>query len=254
MARRVISVGCGTILVALLLAAPVLEAQTVLFNYSFEGASNNATSVATGLTADTLATSGINYLGPASGIAPPDNSTYFGWVRPYSATVGLSTDSASETDWAGALAAGDYFSLGMTVAPGYTVALSSVTVTVGMAGFPNFTVAYGAYSSVTGFSGSPLDSGSVTDATSPTWANLTLGLSGHSALQNLGAGTYELRLYVADNYFTASSAQSEYLDNIQLNGTVSAIPEPSIWAAIAGTAALAVVARRRQLTSKSTSS
>src|SRR4051812_27118672 len=100
MSSRAISAKFGTLLMAVLLAPAALEGQTVLFNYSFEGGSNNATSVATGLSADPLASSGINYLGPASGLTPPDSSTYFGWVRPYSASGGLSTDSADATDWA----------------------------------------------------------------------------------------------------------------------------------------------------------
>lgn len=234
------------LILALPLVSP-LGAQTVLSNYSFEGSSNNASSVATGLTVDPLATNGINYLGPASGTAPPDNSTYFGWIRPYSATVGLSTDAADQNDWAGALTAGDYLSIGVTVAPGYTLSLSSVTLSTGMAGFLNITAGFGVYTDVTGFTGSPLATGFVSDpSASPTWAALSLDLSGNASLQNLGPGTYAVRLYLTDNYYTAHSAQSIYLDNISLNGSVSAIPEPSTWTLAMACATMGYVGWRRR--------
>lgn len=115
-----------------------------------------------------------------------------------------------------------------------------------MEGFANYTTGFGFYSNVTGFTGSPLATGFVTDPSPPTWANLTLDVSGYSSLQNLGPGTYEFRLYLTDNYYSTFSVQSIYLDNIRLNGTVSAIPEPSAWAAIMGCAALGVAGWRRR--------
>lgn len=250
MPGRAISVGRWTAVVAFVFAAEV-EAQTVLSTYTFEGASNGASSVAAGLAVDPLATGGINYLGPASGLTPPDSSTYFGWIRLYSATAGLSTDAASQTDWPGALAAGDYLSIGVAVSPGYTLSLSSATLSAGMNGFLNITAGFGFYSNVTGFTGSPLAVDFVADpTTSPTWASLTLDVSSYPNLQNLGAGNYEFRLYLADNYSMALTAQSVYLDNVQLNGVVSAVPEPSAWAALTGAAVLGAALCRCKRTSR----
>jgi hypothetical protein len=241
----------GVILLALHFAAG-LGAQTLLFNYSFEGSSNNASSVASGLTVNPLATNGINYLGSAAGLTPPDNSTNFGWIRPYSASGGLSTDSADQTDWPGALAAGDYLSVGVTVASGQTLSLSSASFSAAVDGFLNITSGYALYSSVTGFSGSPLATDSVTDSVnSPQWGSLSFNLTGYPSLQGLGPGTYEFRFYLADNYYSTLSFQGFYLDNIQFNGTVSAIPEPSVWASAAGAAVLGAMGWRRRRTAGS---
>jgi len=80
---------------------------------------------------------------------------------------------------------------------------------------------------------------------------VTLNLNGISALQNVtGPVTLDFFTLDAGGYTTAtlssdSSGTPSNLDDITLNGTVSAVPEPSTWALILGGVGLLVFLQRR---------
>lgn len=231
----------STVVIALLAAR--LGGQTLLVDYTFEGSTNNPAIVALHLSAGPLVSNGMQYLGPAS-LGTPIEGAYGGWWRAYQS--GVQTDAASATDWAGAIAAADYASMSITVDPGYTLSLSSITFYAGISGFGGITAGYGVYSNVTGFSGSPLGGGSLTQG-GPTWINLSTNLSANPTFQGLGAGTYEFRIYFTDDYFGTTTFQNAYLDDIRFNGTLAAVPEPSAYVMLAGLMALGWVASRRKI-------
>jgi hypothetical protein len=150
----------------------------------------------------------------------------------------------NQTSFASAISADDYLSFTLTPAATTDLSLSSVSMLLGVAtAVTNFNVALA--SSVTGFTTSDAIWTFSFATASP--AVQTVSLSGVTALQNLG-GPVEFRVYGWRD--TTGTTTFRIRDNsgsdLSLAGTVSAVPEPSAYAALAGAVALAFACRRKR--------
>jgi hypothetical protein len=148
----------------------------------------------------------------------------------------------NQTSFAGAISTGDYLSFTVTPAASADLSLSSVSLLLGVAtAVTNFNVALA--SSVTGFTTSDAIWSFSFATASP--ALQTVALSGVAALQHLGSAV-EFRVYGWRD--TTGTTTFRIRDNsgsdLSLAGTVSAVPEPSAYAAVAGGLSLAVAVRR----------
>lgn len=156
---------------------------------------------------------------------------------------GSNFDKASFTD---AISDGDYISIFITPSSPYEVSFSSFTYLGGLSGAANFNVAL--LSSVTGFSSSDTLDIYPFSTASPQARSITL--SSIPALQNV-IGTVEFRLYGwRDSTGTSTfriRSNAGYDLTISGSTTLTAVPEPSTYAAILGGVALVgVVAIRRR--------
>lgn len=211
------------------LTTPQLPAQIVAWNVNGINSSTtnpfSATTLATGLSSATLTI--------GSGVTASSASSTFGG------------SDFNTTSLASAITGNDYLSFSITPSAGYSFSASSLSLTFGVAtAVTNFNVAL--MSSATGFtSGSELWTFSFSTA-SPATQSITL--SGLSGLQGLSSAT-EFRLYgYRDGSGTTTFRIRDLSGNdLSLSGSVSAIPEPSTYAAIFGAAALAAAiwSRRR---------
>jgi hypothetical protein len=120
---------------------------------------------------------------------------------------------------ANAVANGDYYSFTVTASPGFQLDLNGGTLTLQDRTTTAGTFNYSVYSSVDSFTSSL---GNFSLATANAWTGRTVNLSG-AAFDDLSTVTF--RLVLGDNNNAAS--RHLYLDNIQLNGVVVVIPEPS---------------------------
>ena len=145
-------------------------------------------------------------------------------------TVNLSTTLTNAT----------YLSFTFTPASGFSLSMDSLTFGAFAGG--SSTRSFYVFSSLSGFTtADPLLS--VTYSASGTVINnYSITLSGMPAYQNV-TGPVEFRIY---DQAGGTSSSIEIGNNIILNGTVSAIPEPSTYAALVGGFSLTIVALRRR--------
>lgn len=151
------------------------------------------------------------------------------------------------TSLAAAISGADYISFTLTPTAGYSLSISSISLTTGVSSaVANF---HGELlSSATGFTAADsLHSYSFATTSAPIQ---TIALSGISVFQNLPGGI-EFRLYGWRDTSGTSTFRMRNLagNDLVINGAVTAIPEPSTCAAVIGVAALAgeFMRRRRRL-------
>ncbi|MDQ8195648.1 PEP-CTERM sorting domain-containing protein [Coraliomargarita sp. SDUM461004] len=142
--------------------------------------------------------------------------------------TGADVTQSGDVDPAGTGARYQSFTLTVTgLGAGETLDLTSLTYDYTVIQPLNFAV--GLYSSVDGFASAAAQLDGVDtdlDYSTPQAFNQTVTLSAgdFSGLEN--ADTVEFRFYLADG--SSSTSRYHQLDNIVLNGTVNAIPEPSM--------------------------
>lgn len=236
---------------ALSFSATVAHAQVTLANYGFTSASTASSVSVTGVTASNVTTP-KTYFGFSSGIG---NAYAF----PTTVVNGAGGVAAYSTTAADAVATNRYFEFTVTPTAGNQLTLSSLSFNYGaiaasgaypQAGAP-FTPMFQVRSSVDGYAagiGTTTALAYVAGQSDVTRL-LTVSLSSLGGFSQLTTPT-TFRLY---GYFatgTPGYSDSLRIDNINLTGSVSAIPEPSAFAAGLGFAALGVAAtrsrRRRQ--------
>ena len=212
----------------LMAVRPSGQAQTTIVGWDMNGVSEDvnmlgAATFATGIGA--TAPSGVLSRGAGAALPGLTASNAFG-------ASGFSSASLST-----ALAGNDYFSFSFAVDTGYSVTLSSITLK--MFATTNGPTNAALFSSVGGFAS--------TDVAIQLWPltgnannDQTITLSS-SAFANL-TGTTEFRLY-AYGSGTASTDKLRFRNltgnDLTLTGTVSAVPEPSVYASLTGAAAFA---------------
>lgn len=163
----------------------------------------------------------------------------------YGSLVLLSANDDQGADTAAAFANNGYFSFTVTPDSGFEMDLTSLDFLVATGGTTE-TRLYEIRSDLTGVT-------SLAGPVSPTGTRadgkagmdvVSIDLTGISALQNLtSAVTFQFITATTGNF----NASLEW-DDISLNGTVSAVPEPSTYAIFAGLLALGLVMVRRRLT------
>ena len=222
-----------------LMASANLSAQTIA-QYTFDGASGVATNVDANLTAGNF-TAG----GGGGGLSGSGNAFFRS-----NETAGASTSFTS------AQTANDYFTVTITPDAGFEMNLTSFEFDYGYSSNGSFGAgtmrAYittsednhatffnnpstDGYTTIDGpFSGT----GTVTFPFLPD--SKLLDLSG-AAFQNISTA-FEFRIYLSDSYNVNDLIHR--IDNVELNGTVEAIPEPSS-TALLGLGGLALILRRR---------
>ncbi len=154
----------------------------------------------------------------------------------------------NSTSLASAITGDQYLSFTLTPSTGYAVSFDSLSL---LSGVSSATTSFHGevLSSATGFnSGASLHSYSFSSTSAPLQS---ITLSGVSALQNV-TGPVEFRIYGWRDTGGTSTFRLRSLTgtDLVLNGTVSAVPEPSTYAAILGALTLAGVAmhhRRRSI-------
>lgn len=216
--------------------ATATHAQILAFDFYTGGPQSPATWSSEITNANLDTTSGFNLLTRGAGAAASSATNSF-------RTTGFQNNGISTANT-------DYFQVVVRANTGYTLSLSGIAA--------NFagTTSYSASPGVSMQWAYSLDGTNFTLIGSPSSrignGSSTFDFSGVSALQSVGSTTsITLRYYASGQTNTGgwgfiSSANDAY--GLQLNGTVTAIPEPSTYAAIFGALALAgvVVHRRRQ--------
>lgn len=161
------------------------------------------------------------------------------------------TDAANQISLANAITSNDYFSFTVDVDSGFEMDLTSLAFDLG-------------YTRNGGFEGKQFRTYVLTDIDGFTAANnlgfdtvdvdinggslqypngtATISLAG-AQFQGITSST-EFRLYISDN--TGSADYIHRIDNVTLNGAVSAIPEPGTFALLGGLFALGSVMLRRR--------
>ncbi|MDR1280425.1 MAG: hypothetical protein LBK99_06350 [Opitutaceae bacterium] len=154
-------------------------------------------------------------------------------------------DYIGGTTAAEALGKETYFTFSITVQEGYTLHLSSFSLDIR----PSSTTgdrAFYVFSDKTGYTA---DKVLLTKSTNGgglvgSLTNFGTPLGSSVGLQSITGGeTVTFRVYLQ----TGGTTQSFTVDNVKLTGTLSAIPEPSTWALIAGLALLVVSAIVRRV-------
>lgn len=212
------------------LALARLSAQTVLLSWNV-----------TGVTASSSPT----FAGTAASHISGGNLTLGAGLTASSAANTFGGSSFNQSTFAGSIAGNDYISFTITPASGYSISLSSLTY---YAEKTSSTSTFNVYltSNQTGFNtSSALDTYTFTSS-SPPVHSVTLTSPG---LQNV-TSSIEFRLYGTTTATTETFRIRDLSSSsdLTINGTVSAVPEPSIYAALMGAAALVGTAlhRRRQ--------
>jgi hypothetical protein len=164
-----------------------------------------------------------------------------------SATDTFGGSGFNSTSLASAITGNQYLSFTLTPSSGYAVSLTSLSL---LSGVSTATTSFHGevLSSATGFnSAASLHSYSFSSTTAPLQS---ITLSGVSALQNV-TGPVEFRIYGWRDTGGTSTFRLRSLtgNDLVLNGTVSAVPEPSTYAAIIGALTLAgvILQRRRRV-------
>lgn len=208
----------------------------VLAEYDFTGS--------TGTTLD--ATPDFTLSGISATAISQNNLSLFGYtlvgtnpalqVRP----SGTQASASPETAFTDA----NYFTFTVTPDVGQTISLSSLDFDA-KAGFNSGVRAFYVASSVGGFTAANvLKSDSLTGTLGTSFAGYSIDLTG-AAFQNLtSAATF--RFYIQAD----TTGRSLEFDNIVLNGTVSAVPEPAAAASLLGLAAVAFAVSRRRRASR----
>lgn len=207
----------------ILLLSSISHAQII--TYTFDGDVASAATTTTGVV--------------ASDVTSNDNGfSYF---------AGSSGDAISENEWEGSL--GDqFFNFSFTVSSGYTLSLTSLDFNHRRGGTGPPTT-FEVRSSTDGFAGG-WATGTV-QSIDNTAVKTTSGFSGVgvrsvtlTGFTNVAAGT-TVSVRIGTSGATGSSA-TLLLDDVEVSGSVSAVPEPASFAALAGLAMLGFVASRRR--------
>lgn len=149
---------------------------------------------------------------------------------------GLGLADGGEDDMNGAIAAQQYSTFAVTADPGYRLTLSSLTFDVGR-GFRG-AQDYAVRSSADSFASNIVFAN---QAISQTVARQDVSLSGS---EYDGLSAVEFRIYFDDRLNNSASESETFLDNVTLNGTVTAVPEPTLFTMLAGGLSLWLVALR----------
>lgn len=195
----------------------------------------------------------VNHLGnPNSGSNVIENGT--DRITTWNSTTG--SGASTPVTFANAFTAGNYVTFTVSVAEGFQIAFDSISFQAGIASSSD-TARRGVFlvteTSASNFSASSTVLAS--DVTAPAGGTLvryaspegnTMPLTYSSSLAGLGVlGSGQTQIFRI--YFqTQDASQGIFLDDIVINGTVSAIPEPSAFAALAGLAGLGLAATRRR--------
>lgn len=246
------------ILTVLLLASlgAALHAQSTPFTATYDFASVTASSGTTDPTsvptASNLVFSSFTAVGASANPNASGRFSFTDW------TLGGVASNNTYSSHTGSLNTGEYYSVTITPNSGYLLSLTDLTFTVQRSGtgIRTYAVRSDAGSdnfstnlpgSITSNTNLSVQSGNIFywnfDATTTAQTGSTVSLSA-AAFQNK-ATSITLRFYG----WNAEAAGGTFsIDNVVINGSVSAIPEPSTYAAIFGALALAgvVVHRRRQ--------
>jgi hypothetical protein len=163
------------------------------------------------------------------------------------------TFSSAATNYAGAFVANNYFTFSITPDAGYKLDLTSITFQVASgsssasdrafylvtasspAGFTSSSTVLSTDRTTTGGGAIPLQAATATNTVPKDY---TVDLTSFTGITT----TQYFRFYLQ----TPTISQALTFDDIVVNGTVSAIPEPSTYASIAGVVALGLVMRRRR--------
>jgi hypothetical protein len=241
----------GASLALLALAATTASADVIVnFAMTADGAAlNSALNVNPTTTISNVTATGlVNQLGNAT----TNSFTYNGGTDRVSSWALL--NSSASTTFAGAVVNGDYITFSITPGAGYQLDLTSITFQVASGSSSttsnrafylvsesqpaNFTSSSTVLSTDrTAFGGGtiPLQAGAGAIDTVPK--DYTVDLTSFTGITT----TQYFRFYLQ-----AGVSQALTFDDIVVNGTVSAVPEPSTYASLAGLIALGLVASRRR--------
>ena len=233
-----------------MLTSSSAQAQTpsVIAQYDFDnprafgnGNTTNAASAFAATTSDSNLTAGSFTAG--SGFSDLNVSGLDALV--VSEFLGLDRDLGTDNDLAGAITAGDFFSVTLAANQGFTLDLESLTFVV--AQLDNGAQDYAVFSDVTGFSAA--DAIAFGDNAIPIGA-ITAG-----ELQTIdlsspdfdGLNSIEFRVVYDDRFADVDDRSLTALDTFTVNGSVvaAAVPEPSAMVVL-GLGGLAMLVRRRK--------
>ena len=219
------------------LRADVLAA----YDMQTAGARTNASTVGSGLTATSLTGNNLAAGSPGSAtLTPAPTDFYTTW-----AFIGAGGSTA-----ANAISSGDYFKLTLAPTAGNSISLTSLSFDIFAAtAGPSARQIY-IFSDKTGFAGGSELFSAGTQSGSPfipyntasAGQNFSIDLSGNPAFSGI-TDSITFRFYTQ----TPTASQGMAFDDITFNGTVNAVPEPSVFALCGlGVVALLAVKRRRQ--------
>jgi hypothetical protein len=146
-----------------------------------------------------------------------------------------------------AITANDYITFTVTVPVGQVMSLSSLDYR--WATENAYRQSFGIYSDKTGFTYANILDGLHQSGSAGTGGSMTaftprsIDLSGIASLQDLTDTTVEFRFYIAHPQ-SSSALRAWAFDDIELSGTVAAVPEPAS-ALLGGIGLLALLRRRR---------
>ena len=188
-------------------AAPSVRAQLVV--YSFTGNTTSATSVDLNLTASAWSGSGQVTLSNTSPVFSAGSGSYF----------------ASQSGWTGTAPGSTYFEFTLTPATGQTATVTSVSF--GARATSTGPTSYAIRSSQDGFATNLLTSSLANDASwrSTGSQSVTLTFTEATTFRLYGSGA-------------SSGSGTLRVDDFTIEGSMSAVPEPSTYALLAGSAAL----------------
>lgn len=236
---------------ALLSATAISNAQTLLAGWDFQTTTNGGTAVAaapntpTTLLANfgTQAGTAAIYANGTNGSSTFTTATSGNEITAFGGTSSVNTGSGFSTTTTTGAVAFIYQSSAPTNGKAITIKLS-------MSGYQDLVLSYATQKTSTGFNsnqwaystdGSNFTNFGSTVVPATSFASVTL--STLTAVNNSSS------VWLRYTFGGASgTSQNNRLDNIQINATAIAVPEPSTYAALAGAAALlgVLVHRRRQ--------
>jgi hypothetical protein len=197
----------------------------VLANYPFTSAFNPFVGSRASTDTDPDTTASTFDGGPGFQTAGSDNSAFdlnHGNPAPSLAIDATFTDGTSQ---AAAVTANDYFTFTITPTAGIAFNVSSLSFDYANYSSSTFPVEnFFVRSSADGFANNLAAAVTASAASAGTFSTATINLSGNSSLQNV-TSTLEFRLYVYDS--TSTSGRGALVDNIVVNGTTAAVPEPA---------------------------
>jgi hypothetical protein len=162
-------------------------------------------------------------------------------------TTATNTNNTLASQQPPAIAANDYVTFTVTIPTGYFVSLTSLDYS--WATQSPYRMSYGIYSNKTGFTyddildGQHASGSAGTSSTMGAFTSRSIDLSDDASFQNLTDTTVEFRFYIAHPQ-SSSALRAWAFDDIELNGTVEVIPEPTT-ALLGGLGLLALLRRRR---------
>ena len=214
---------CG--LALLLLGLSTGPAFSQILVYGFTSSSAAPTSSASNLTGGSVSTGGgVTTTSNTS----PVSSGYAGASGGY---------FISDNGWTGAAPGTNYFQFTITPSSGYSVSIASISFGYRESGASTGPTNFYIRSSVDSY-GSNLGTGTLTNSDN-SWHS-----SGNTSVTLTFTSATTVRLYANS---ASSGTPTLRFDDISVNGSVSAIPEPSTYAIWFGVAALGVaVAKRRK--------